>query len=140
MAVRKEYQTKIRTEILDYFRKNRSVTVSAADIRADLKEKGIEANNTTIYRYLDKLCSESMILKYPDDGGDKAVYQYAGEEHHCTEHLHLKCVECGRIFHLDCSFMDELREHLLADHGFHVQCAGDLLHGLCGECWKKEKR
>lgn len=138
MAVRKAYTTKIRTEILDYFRQNSSRTVSASDIMAYLSEKGVVANTTTVYRYLDKLCSENMILKYPDAGGEKAVYQYAGEEHHCAEHLHLKCVKCGRIFHLDCSFMEEVREHLLRDHAFHMQCSGDLLHGLCDDCWKKE--
>ena len=54
------------------------------------------------------------------------------------EHLHLKCTRCGRLFHLDCDFMDELRQHLLEEHGFLLQCSGDLLHGLCQECAAKE--
>ena len=35
-----------------------------------------------------------------------------------AKHLHLKCVQCGRIYHLDCHFMDEVRAHLMAEHGF----------------------
>ena len=42
------------------------------------------------------------------------------------------------LFHLDCDFMDELRQHLLEEHGFLLQCSGDLLHGLCQECAAKE--
>lgn len=140
MAARKTYQTKIRTEILTYFQKNSSITVSVSELKAYLNTVGIEANNTTIYRYLDKLCSENVVLKYPDADGEKAVYQYAGEAHRCTEHLHLKCVKCGRVIHLDCSFMDEFKEHLLKEHRFHIQCAGDLLHGLCGDCWDKKNK
>ena len=34
--------------------------------------------------------------------------------------------------------MDELRQHLLEEHGFLLQCSGDLLHGLCQECAAKE--
>ena len=41
-------------------------------------------------------------------------------------------------FTFDCDFMDELRQHLLEEHGFLLQCSGDLLHGLCQECAAKE--
>ena len=56
------------------------------------------------------------------------------EGRHCREHLHLKCVQCGRIYHLDCHFMDEVRAHLMAEHGFTLQCEGSVLYGLCRHC------
>ena len=43
------------------------------------------------------------------------MFQYVDEGRHCREHLHLKCVQCGRIYHLDCHFMDEVRAHLMAE-------------------------
>ena len=63
-------------------------------------------------------------MKYVADKGEKAVFQYVDEGRHCREHLHLKCVQCGRIYHLDCHFMDEVRAHLMAEHGFTLQCEG----------------
>ena len=138
MSERKSYTTKTRQEILACLKQNHTSTVSVTDISDYLKAKGISANPTTIYRYLDKLCAEQIAIKYPDIESDKAVYQYAGEEHSCTDHLHLKCIRCGRVFHLDCSFMDELKEHLLSEHGFRLQCSGDLLHGICQDCEEKE--
>ena len=51
-------------------------------------------------------------MKYVADKGEKAVFQYVDEGRHCREHLHLKCVQCGRIYHLDCHFMDEVRASL----------------------------
>ena len=100
---------------------------------------GIKANTTTVYRYLDKLCSEHVIIKYPDLNSDKAVYQFSGENQQCTDHLHLKCIRCGKVIHLDCHFMEEFKEHLFLDHGFRLQCSGDMLHGLCKDCAEQEK-
>lgn len=139
MAERKTYTTKTRTEILEYLKQNWSVTVSVSDIKKHLEEKEIKANTTTIYRYLDKLLAEHVIIKYADKGMERAVYQYSGETGHCVTHLHLKCVKCGKIFHLDCGFMDEIRDHLMEDHHFRLLCEGDLLHGICGECDKEMK-
>lgn len=138
MAERKPYTTKTRQIILEYLKKQQAVTVSVSDIEKYLKDEGIKVNTTTVYRYLDKLCAEHIVIKYPDLNSDKAVFQFAGEEKKCTEHLHLKCIKCGKVVHLDCDFMDELREHLYRDHGFRLQCSGDMLHGICQDCEEKE--
>ena len=84
------------------------VTVSVADIKKYLKEMGIKVNTTTVYRYLDKLCAEHVVIKYPDLNSDKAVFQFAEEEKKCTDHLHLKRIRCGKVVHFDCDFMDEV--------------------------------
>lgn len=140
MAERKPYNTKTRQAILAYLMKQSDTTVSVADIETHLKEDGITVNTTTIYRYLDKLCNEHVVMKYPDLKSDKAIFQFAGEHQHCTNHLHLKCTNCGKIIHLDCDFMEQLKEHLYLDHGFLLQCNGDMLHGICQDCENKKIR
>ena len=81
-SIRKPYTTKTRTEILEFLKEHASSTVSVADIQNYLKEKRAETNTTTIYRFLDKLCREHIVIKYPDAEKDKAVYQYAGLRFH----------------------------------------------------------
>ena len=71
--------------------------------------------------------------------GERAVYQYADEAHHCHEHIHLKCTRCGEIFHMDCHFMDEVRQHLQAEHGFTLQCEGSILYGVCRRCAQQQE-
>ena len=119
---------------------NRQHAVSASNILEHLEEQGASPNPTTVYRYLDKLAGEQRIMKYVADKGEKAVFQYVDEGRHCREHLHLKCVQCGRIYHLDCHFMDEVRAHLMAEHGFTLQCEGSVLYGLCRHCAQKEEQ
>ncbi len=114
------------------------LTISVADIEKYLKTEGIKVNTTTVYRYLDKLCAEHIVIKYPDLNSDKAVFQFAGEEKKCTEHLHLKCIRCGKVVHLDCDFMDEFKEHLYKDHGFRRIAAGRYVYGICQDCENKK--
>ena len=113
MARSDGYNTKTRQLILDYLINNRQHAVSASNILAHLEEQGAAPNPTTVYRYLDKLAGEQRVMKYVADKGEKAVFQYVDEGRHC-------------------------REHLLAEHGFTLQCEGSVLYGLCRSCAAKE--
>ncbi len=134
MARSDGYNTRTRQLILDYLISNRQHAVSASNILDHLEQQGANPNPTTVYRYLDKLSGEQRVMKYVADKGERAVFQYVDEQRHCHEHLHLKCVDCGRIFHLECDFMDEVKKHLASEHGFTLQCEGSILYGICSEC------
>ena len=111
MARSDGYNTRTRQLILDYLINNRQHAVSASNILEHLEEQGASPNPTTVYRYLDKLAGEQRIMKYVADKGERAVFQYVDEGRHCREHL-----------------------HLMAEHGFTLQCEGSVLYGLCRHC------
>ena len=134
------YSTTTRKKIHDYLEQNSDRTVTVADIDTYLKELDSEVNLTTIYRYLDKLAKEGIVIKYVAEKGSQATYQYVEKGHHCEEHLHLKCVSCGCFIHLECGFMDEIAEHILKDHGFELQCKNSIIYGLCRECRENKKK
>lgn len=128
------YATVSRRKILAYLEENHDRTVTVADIDAYLRSQNSEVNITTIYRYLDKLTKEGTLIKYVAQKGSLASYQYVEQGHKCDEHLHLKCVRCGRIIHLECAFMQEISEHIREDHGFELQCRNSILYGVCRDC------
>lgn len=132
------YATVSRKKILDFLKQSSERTVTAGEIGAYLKEQDSEVNITTIYRYLDKLEREGTVMKYVAEKGSQAEYQYVESGHRCEEHLHLKCMECGRIIHLECAFMEEIAEHIRKDHGFWLQCKNSILYGTCWECRRRE--
>ena len=132
------YKTASRTKILEYLKKNGDRTVNVNDISNYLKENQREVNITTIYRYLDKLAKEGTVIKYVAEKGYLADYQYVEQGHHCDEHLHLKCVKCGCIIHLECDFMREIAEHIKKDHGFELQCKNSIIYGMCSKCQENE--
>lgn len=128
------YATASRKKILDFLKSNSDRTVTVTDIDSYLKRNDSEVNITTIYRYLDKLAKEGTVIKYVAEKGSQAVYQYVEHGHRCEEHLHLKCVKCGMIIHLECAFMDEIAEHIGKEHGFMLQCKNSIIYGLCEKC------
>ena len=134
MAVGSGYATASRKKILEYLRNNSDRTVTAAGIHAHLVQNESPVNITTIYRYLDKLAKEGTVIKYAAEKGGQAAYQYVEHGHRCEEHLHLQCVRCGGIIHLECAFMNEIAEHIREDHGFLLQCKNSILYGTCKKC------
>ena len=94
------YATASRRKILEYLKNSNDHTVTAADVDEYLREHDSEVNITTIYRYLDKLAKDGTVIKYVAEKGCQAAYQYVEPGRGCEQHLHLKCVKCGKIIHL----------------------------------------
>jgi len=120
--------------MLQFFQNHKEKMVSASEIHDFLQEKDDKVNLATIYRNLDKMTEDGVLIKYKDSQEDKAVYQYVGEDEKCHEHLHMQCMKCGKVIHLECNFMKEISEHLLVHHRFTLQCTKSILYGMCGEC------
>ena len=134
MARSDGYNTKTRQLILDYLINNRQHAVSASNILEHLEAQGANPNPTTVYRYLDKLAKDGTVIKYVAEKGCQAAYQYVEPGRGCEQHLHLKCVKCGKIIHLECHFMEEISHHIEESHGFTLQCKNSILYGVCKEC------
>ncbi len=130
------YVTANRKRILEYLKESDERAVTAADVSGHLKEQNCEVNITTVYRYLDKLARDGTLIKYVAEKGGQSAYQYVTPGRGCSEHLHLKCVKCGRIIHLDCHFMKEISDHIEKEHEFVLQCSQSILYGVCRECGK----
>ena len=134
MARSDGYNTHTRQLILDYLINNRQHAVSASNILEHLEAQGASPNPTTVYRYLDKLAKDGTVIKYVAEKGCQAAYQYVEPGRGCEQHLHLKCVKCGKIIHLECHFMEEISHHIEESHGFTLQCKNSILYGVCKEC------
>ena len=137
MPGKQDYRTKPRTMILDFLKTKHDGTVSATDILAHFTEQSVSINPATVYRYLNKLTAEGQVLKYTEDATQKSVYQYVGAGHSCKDHIHVQCVRCGKLLHLECDFMHRINDHLRQDHGFILQCDGSILYGVCEQCAKE---
>lgn len=134
MPDKQSYSTKARKYILGYLEECGENTVSVADIINHLKEKNAAVNPATVYRCLNRLSAEHRVLKITQEKTKKSVYRFIGGERNCDEHIHIKCTRCGRVMHLECSFMQDIKEHLLKSHDFALRCDGSVLYGLCGDC------
>lgn len=133
------YATVSRKKMLEYLAANANKTVNVQDIHKHLCENDCGVNITTIYRFMDKLTKEGRVMKYASEDGSQAVYQYVEPSSHCDEHLHLQCVKCGTICHLDYPGMEEFTEQIKKKHGFCIQCKNSIIYGVCEKCEKRMK-
>ncbi|MCI1208403.1 MAG: transcriptional repressor [Treponema sp.] len=131
------YQTRSKRLILQYLKSNSFRTVSVSDIYASLRAHGETTNITTIYRYLEKLEKEAVVVKHASENTKKACFRYIGEKSECENHLHIQCTHCGKIIHLDCELMSGFQKHLRDKHAITLDCSSSLLYGICDECRKK---
>lgn len=137
MEKQPEYRTRARRKIMDYLTSQSDTTVRISDIMEHLNSIGEDVSFTTVYRYLTKLDREKKVIKFSGEG-KTAVYQIVKSEHSCEEHIHIQCIRCGKLLHLDCDFMNDFRKHLLDRHDFRLRCEGSILYGICKDCAKKE--
>lgn len=125
-----QYKTKQRDEILRFFMDHADGCYSAKDVYDQ-----VSCGEATVFRTLTALTQEGVLTKFTGDGGrgERAYYQYS-RENACTDHIHLKCEKCGRLIHMDCTFIRELMHHFCAEHGFAMDCGKTVIYGLCRDC------
>ena len=123
------YNTEKRAELLGFFESNSDTAFSIEEICARLAKGG--RGKSTLYRQTAKLVEEGYVSRIPT-GSRKFVYQYRDKQH-CGEHLHLKCLDCGRLVHLNAATSASLENDLFSKEGFALD-SGCILYGKCREC------
>lgn len=88
---------------------------------------------STVYRLITRLVSEGSVKKFSRDNSRQSAYQIVMGEH-CDCHLHLKCMDCGKLIHLDDKVSDELLSAVRATSDFSVSEEATVLFGMCGDC------
>lgn len=128
------YQTRQLSELLDYLKETRGAHHTAAQIRNHFAAAEQSISMVTIYRQLERLIEEGVVRKYTLGEGAGACYEYVGDQEQCVTHFHCKCEQCGRLIHVDCEMLEEIRAHLLKDHGFAWNAGRTVFYGVCDQC------
>ena len=103
--------------------------LSADDVVERVRAELPQVNASTIYRTLDLLVAEGLVLP-TDLGGDRAYYDPAHEH----AHHHVVCERCGAVEHLHDEQLGDLRERIRAGTGFALGSGEFTLFGLCAAC------
>ena len=128
---RESYNTKTRDAIKEEI-KYISDGFTIKELKEILDSKDIKIGLTTIYRTMDILEYEGIVKKYFDEK-NIAHYKYVND---CSSerHFYLKCSKCEKIYHVDCSCIDELSIHIMQRHKFMIDTRNIILSGICDNC------
>jgi len=124
--------TKQRKAILEILEKA-EFPIHAEDIYLQLKEKGIDISLSTIYRNLEMLMKEGLVIKSYMLDEDKARYALPDKKNY------LVCEKCGKIVIIDNCPFDKFKEELVEVHGFDITGHSVEVYGICPDCQKNSK-
>ena len=132
------YHTRPRESVLACVKESAGEHMTAQQIADRLRANGEKIGLTTVYRCLDKLVGDGVLVKYAAADGESACFRLAGcGSENC---FHVKCESCGAFFHLTCDHLSEVAAHMLDDHDFTVDPYKTVFYGTCGECRRRQSK
>ena len=127
--------TRIRIAILDLVAAQRR-HMTADEITAALKQSGVPADRVTVYRNLDRMIHEGLVVATCQPG--KAMRVGACLKPDAAHHHHIVCERCGRVEETDgCPVQDhwdELKQQVRNASGFSLTGHITQYHGICPSC------
>ena len=132
------YKTRQKEQILQYLISRSGQHITAQEISRHLADAGTPVGTATIYRTLEQLADDGTLRKYTIDSRTSACYEYVPETQGCNRHFHLKCMQCGTLFHVTCEHLNSLESHISEHHGFQIDQSRTVLYGVREKC-RKEK-
>ncbi len=129
--MRNNYQTKQKDILLKEIRKKKE-EFTIKELHEELSTIGL----TTIYRFIDKLVEDKILVKRIGDN-NTTYYQYL-EECDKENHFYLKCDKCGEMIHVDCDCIEELSHHISSEHKFKLNKEKIIIGGICKKCMRKD--
>lgn len=132
--MQKSYHTKTADFISQFIQTKVACGFTAGELSAFLKEHGVTVNKTTVYRQLEKMTESGSLVKHKSPVSEGFVYESAGGENHCAEHIHFQCCSCGSVIHLSDVKTAEYLRSLSETLGLQINMSLSSLNGICRKC------
>ena len=130
------YQTAQKKILTDFMMKHSEKTFSVEEL-CDEMEKEYEGRElpgkSTVYRLIQQMVEEGTVKRMMKEHSRKFAYQLAGGDH-CALHLHLKCMDCGKLLHMDDDESLKIMTQVFEKNHFSVDGKMTVLVGKCNEC------
>lgn len=139
MARDSGYNTKQRELINVAVKSFGSNHFTVDELVANLHSNNINVGITTVYRSLERMAQQGMLRKFASVEGKSACWQYIESPGECSNHFHLHCKECGKLFHCECEYLDEMGGHIMEHHGFAIDASATVFLGVCEDCNKSNQ-
>lgn len=129
------YNTEQKKTLVEFLQRNKDRAYTIEELAKELKTAYGEnaPGKSTVYRLIPHLSDEGLVRRIPKENGRGFLYQTV-EDERCRGHLHLRCINCGRLLHLDDSLSEELLIKVKEICSFTVNEEETLLLGNCLAC------
>ena len=134
--MRHQYETSGKKAVMGFLKEHSDSHFTVEEIIEGLLSEGKKASRSSVYRQISRMYSSGEVRRFESHEKNNFVYQFAFHSNNCEMHYHLKCTECGKLIHMECEKMNDLKNHILTEHGFSI--GGEaIINGVCCECSSK---
>ncbi len=126
----KTYNTHQRKALIDFLQAHSKEAFTVEEIVEKMSGGGI--SQSTAYRLMTKLVEDGLVHRSVKGNSRSFVYQYVNSEK-CDGHLHMKCTDCGKVYHLDHSVTALIQNDIKESTHFEID-SHTMLLGKCGNC------
>lgn len=132
-----KYVTAQKEELKAFLSRHKSEGLTARQI-ADMMKADPEVTKSpgesTVYRLIKELVEAGEIKRTVKGNSRSFLYQLT-EGEGCHHHLHMKCITCGKLYHMNDEESRELVEKIFRDENFELDQSA-VLPGKCAACHK----
>lgn len=128
----KIYHTHQRAALIDFLKENSDKAFTIEEIIEKINNEDL--SQSTVYRLMTKLVADGLVHRTVKGNSRSFIYQYINSEK-CEGHLHMKCTDCGKVYHLDSSVSSVIRNDIGNSTGFEIDSHTVIL-GKCNTCKK----
>ena len=135
------YATEQKKILMDFLRAHREEAFSVEAIVDGMRAEhgtGIVPATSTVYRLITKLVDEGEVRRFVKGHSRQFLYQIVDREH-CHSHLHLRCIDCGKLIHLNEKISEDLLQTIRSTSDFSVNEEETVLMGACATCSEAKK-
>ena len=125
------YKTEQKEKLITYMKSHTTEQLPMKTIVADMIAQGV--GESTVYRLLKELVESGEVRRFVCSHNRRFFYQ-ANTDQTCGHHMHLKCLACGRMVHLNAFVSDFMCKQVLAANRFAIDEHMTLLYGYCVSC------
>lgn len=116
-----------RAQVLDAVRELRC-HATAEEVYRAVAGKNPAISRGTVYRNLARLAEAGRIRRIePPEGPDRF-------DHRCSDHYHVQCVRCGRVYDVDMAYIPDLEDRIRDGRGFAFTGHDIFFRGVCPDC------
>ena len=126
--------TKQKQEFRRFLELNKDKEMTVSEIADLLKEAGSDMGIATVYRAVNRLEAEGVLVKTVAGSTGKAAYRYAAADSTVRSIHRIFCTCCGKTADLPYKFTDKLDKNVSDTTGFSVTDHQIIFYGLCSDC------
>lgn len=125
------YKTEQKDKLLAFLLAQSHRQLAMSEIISAMKAEGV--GESTVYRLMRELVDSGRVRRFVLGCNRRFFYQ-AVNSPSCEHHMHLKCIVCGRLVHLNGFVSDFIEQQVLAANRFAIDENMTLLYGRCAAC------